>query len=267
MIKSLFNFIRLIFVQKQVIASMAKREVKTRYVGSLLGFVWTFLHPMMLIFIFWLVFSVGFRVKPTNNAPFVVWLTAGMAIWLAFSDIVNGSAGIVVENANLVTKTRFHSQILPFIRIVSCLVTHVAFLTILFALLVFQKMPFSICYLQFLYYLFGMATLALGIGWAISALNVFIRDVGQLVAILLQFGFWMTPIFWDMQMMPAKVQTFLKFNPMYYIVQGYRESFIYFVPFWEHPYQTAYFWAVAITMLAGGALIFKRLKPHFGDVL
>ena len=246
---------------------MAKRGVRTRYVGSFLGVVWTFVHPMMRIFIFWLVFSVGFKVKPTNDVPFVVWLTAGMAIWLAFSDIVIGSSGVVVENANLITKTLFHSQILPVIRIVSCLVTHTAFLTILLVLLVFQGMPFSLYYFQFVYYLFGMTVLALGIGWAVSALNVFIRDVGQLVGIFMQIGFWMTPIFWDIQMMPEKLQTAFRFNPMFYIVQGYRESFIYFVPFWEHPYETAYFWTVTAIMLVGGALIFKRLKPHFGDVL
>ncbi len=85
MIKSFIYFIRLIFLQKQLIFSMAKREVATRYVGSILGFIWTFIHPMVMIFVFWVVFSVGFRVQPMNDVPFVVWLTAGMAAWFLFS--------------------------------------------------------------------------------------------------------------------------------------------------------------------------------------
>lgn len=246
---------------------MAKREVKTQYVGSFIGFMWTFIHPLMMIFIYWMVFSVGFKVKPMNNAPFVVWLTAGISIWFIFSEIVNGSATAVCANANLIKKTLFHSQILPLIKIVSCLVTHSAFLIILAGLLVFQDMPFSLYFFQALYYLAGMLILALGLSWAVSALNVFIRDVGQIVGVFLQIGFWTTPIFWDIRIMPAKVQTILKLNPMYYIVQGYRDSFIYFVPFWRHPYQTVYFWVVAIALFLAGAMIFKRLKPHFGDVL
>ncbi len=267
MLKSLYYFLKLIFLQKHMILSMAKREVATQYVGSLLGFIWTFINPMVLIFVFWVVFSVGFKVKPTNNVPFVVWLTAGMAAWFVFAEIVNGSAGSVVSNAHLIKKTLFQSQILPVIKIASCLVTHSVFLLVLIGLIVFQKMPFSFYYLQFLYYLFGVCVLALGLGWVVSALNVFIRDVGQIVAVITQVGFWATPIFWDINIMPPKVQMIFKLNPMFYIVQGYRESFIYFYPFWRHPYQTLYFWVVAIIVLVVGALIFKKLKPQFADVL
>ena len=267
MIKSLFYFIRLIFLQSHLIITMARREVATQYVGSMLGFIWTFINPMVMIFIFWVVFSLGFRVQPKNDVPFVVWLTAGMASWFVFVDIVNGSSRMIVENAHLIKKTLFHSQILPVIKIISCLITHSIFLMVLLGLIIFTKMPFSLYYFQFLYYLFCMVVLALGISWIVSSLNVFLRDVGQIVAVLLQMGFWATPIFWDIQMMPAGIQAIIKWNPMFYIVQGYRESFIYFSPFWHHPIQTLYFWIVAATLLVVGALIFKKLKPHFADVL
>ena len=250
-----------------MIVSMAKREVATQYVGSLLGFIWTFINPLVLIFVFWVVFSVGFKVKPTNNVPFVVWLTAGMAAWFIFAEIVNGSAGALVSNAHLIKKTLFQSQILPVVKIASCLVTHSVFLLVLIGLIVFQKMPFSFYYLQFLYYLLGMCVFALGFGWTVSALNVLVRDVGQIVAVIIQVGFWATPILWDISIMPPKIQMIFKLNPMFYIVQGYRESFIYFSPFWRHPYQTLYFWVVAIIVLVMGALIFKKLKLQFADVL
>ena len=106
-----------------------------------------------------------------------------------------------------------------------------------------------------------------GLSWATSALNVFLRDVAQLVTVALQVGFWVTPIFWDIQMMPARVQWFLKLNPVYYIIQGYRDSFISSTPFWHHPLYTLYFWCITGVVLVGGAMIFKRLKPQFSDVL
>jgi lipopolysaccharide transport system permease protein/teichoic acid transport system permease protein len=267
MLKRFINFIRLIILQRQLIVTLARREVATQYVGSLLGFIWTFINPIVMISVFWVVFSVGFRVQPKNDVPFVIWLTAGMAVWFVFADIVNGSSGAIVSNAHLIKKTIFHSEILPVIKVVSCLITHTVFLVVLIGLIIIQKMPFSFYYLQFIYYLFCMAFLALGISWIVSALNVFIRDVGPIVAVVLQMSFWATPIFWDIQMMPPGLQVIFKGNPMFYIVQGYRESFIYFSPFWKHPYQTLYFWAVAIAMFIIGALIFKKLKPQFADVL
>jgi len=267
MVRSFIYFIRLILTQKDVIVSLARREVAAQYVGSFLGFIWTFINPLIMIFVFWVVFSVGFRVRPTNNVPFVVWLTAGMAAWFLFADIVTRSADAVVSNSHLIKKTVFPSQILPVVRVVASLVTHLVFLFVLVGLIIFQSMPLSLYYFQFLYYLLCLCVLGLGLGWAVSALNVFLRDVGQIVGVVVQIGFWATPIFWDIQIMPPAVQMVLKLNPMFYVVQGYRESFIYFLPFWYHPYQTLYFWTVTVVIFVGGALIFRRLKPQFADVL
>jgi lipopolysaccharide transport system permease protein/teichoic acid transport system permease protein len=246
---------------------MAKREVAKQYVGSLLGFIWTFIQPLVLILVLWVVFSLGFRVRPTQNVPFVVWLTAGMAPWFAFSEMITGSAQIVVANAHLVKKTVFQSQILPVIKIVAALITHTIFLTILILLILINKVPITIYYLQFLYYLSCLAFLALGIGWLVSCLNVFVRDVAQIVGVIVQIGFWATPIFWDINIMPERLQPYIKLNPMFYIVQGYRESFLYGIGFWHHPLQTLWFWFFSGAMFVFGALVFQKLKPQFADVL
>ena len=267
MIKRFFYFLLLIVQQKSLIVSLARREVRTQYVGSLVGFLWTFINPMVMIFVFWVVFDIGFGVQPVKGVPFVVWLTAGMAAWFAFADIVNGSAGVIVSNAHLIKKTLFRSEILPVVKLVSCLITHSIFLVVLAVLIVLLRPSFSFYFFQFFYYLLCMCVLALGLSWAVSSLNVFIRDIGQIVGVVMRMGFWATPIFWDLGIMPPKLQTIFKLNPMFYIVQGYRESFLYFIPFWQHPYQTVYFWVVALSIFALGGLIFKKLKPDFADVL
>jgi lipopolysaccharide transport system permease protein/teichoic acid transport system permease protein len=246
---------------------MVRREVKTQYIGSFLGVLWTFIHPLALICVFWVVFSVGFKVQPVNDVPFVVWLTAGMAIWFVFAESVSGSVGAITGNANLIQKTVFPSQILPLIKIISSLVTHSVFLLVLLGFILFQHMPFSIWFVQAFYYLFCMVVLALGLGWGLSALNVFIRDTGQVVAVLLQIGFWATPIFWDINIMPPEWQKWIKLNPVFYLVQGYRDTFIYFTPFWHYPWMTLYFWSVTLLIFVTGALLFQKLKPHFADVL
>ncbi len=267
MIHNFFALFRLLWDRRRLIGSMASREVRAQYVGSSLGLLWTVIHPVVMITVFWFVFSIGFKAKPLNDVPFVVWLTAGLAPWYFFSEIVSGSTGLVVANAHLVKRTIFYPQILPIVKILAALVTHVVFLLVLLCLIFFQHQPFLFSFFQIFDYLGCLVALALGLSWATSALNVFLRDISQLVTVALQVGFWVTPIFWDIQMMPARVQWFLKLNPVYYIIQGYRDSFISSTPFWHHPLYTLYFWCITGVVLVGGAMIFKRLKPQFSDVL
>jgi ABC-type polysaccharide/polyol phosphate export permease len=261
------NFLLTLVKRRFLIAEMARRDIATQHVGSMLGFFWTFINPMIMIFIFWLVFSVGFRIKPRHNVPFVVWLTAGLAIWNTFSEIINKSTNSIITNAPLVKKMIFPLSILPVVKLVSSFITHLIFILVLLVMILLYRMPVSIYWLQAIYYFAAMSILALGLGWITSSVNIFARDTGQIVILLLLFGFYLTPIFWDMSIMPQSVQFFLKLNPMFYIVQGYRDSFIDFVPFWHHWQMTLYFWGVAFFTFALGAIIFLRLRPHFADVL
>ena len=260
-------FIFMVYEKRTLIIELAKRDIMTQYVSSFLGFFWVFINPLVMISILWFVFSVGLRVKPQGDIPFVVYLTAGMSIWNTFSEVTSLSTDVIVGNPHLVKRVVFNLSILPIVKLVGSFVTHSVFLFLLMILILLHGMPFSVYWFQALYYFVAMSVLALGLSWAFSAINVFARDTSQIVKIILQFGFWGTPIFWDIGIMPQKVQFIMKLNPFYYIVQGYRESFIYFVPFWKHPLTTLYFWTVAILLFATGALIFKRLRPHFADTI
>lgn len=262
-----WQFVKLIYCNRQLITAMAKREIESQYVGSFLGFMWTIIQPAVMITVFWFVFSVGFRSQPVNDVPFVVWLTAGMAPWFAFSAIVSSSTAAIVQYSHLIKKTVFPSQILPVIKILSSMVGHVAFMLILVLLLLANKLFPGVFWLQVFYYFACLCFLSLGIGMIVSSLNVFVRDVAQIVGVLLQVGFWVTPIFWDIQMMPQKIQTVLKFNPVYYIIQGYRETFVEFIPFWKHELYGLYFWTITIVLLLIGSFVFKKLRPQFADVL
>lgn len=260
-------FILALYRQRFLIVEMTKRDISIRYVGSFLGFFWTFINPLVTILIFWFVFSVGFKMAPAGDVPFVIFFTAGMAIWNTFTEAINLSTSAIVDNSHLVKKVVFQLSILPVVKLAGSLVTHSIFLLMIVLLILLHGMHFSLYWFQALYYFGAMSALVLGLSWAFSSINVFARDTSQIVNIILQFGFWGTPIFWDIGIMPEKVQFVIKFNPMYYIVQGYRESFLYFVPFWSHPWMTLYFWVVTIITFVTGAVVFRRLRSHFADVL
>lgn len=270
-IKELFtgfvNFLLTLYRRRFLILEMAKRDIAEQHVGSMLGFFWTFINPLITIFIFWFIFSVKFKSAPKGNVPFVVWLTAAMAIWNTFAEIINGSTNVIIQNTHLVQKVVFPLSILPVVKLVGSFITHFVFLFVLICLIILYGMPLNIYWAQALYYFVAMGVLALGISWITSSVNIFARDTGQIVNVVLQFAFWFTPIFWDTDTLAPKIQFLFKLNPMFYIVQGYRESFLYFVPFWHHPVMTFYFWGIAGFMFILGGLIFLRLRPHFADVL
>ena len=252
---------------RQLLWQMTRRDFRQRYLGSYLGILWAFIQPTVTVIILWFVFQVGFKAMPVENFPFILWLVCGMFPWFFLSESVLSATGSVVESSYLVKQIVFRVELLPIVKIMSALVVHIFFIAALILMFAYYGHPVSIYNLQILYYFFAMICLALGISWLTSSLTVFLRDVGQFMAMLLQFGFWATPIFWSLQMVPEEFQFALKLNPAYYLVEGYRQSFIYHEWFWQHHVLTAYFWLTTLAIMFVGAICFKRLRPHFADVL
>jgi len=118
-----------------------------------------------------------------------------------------------------------------------------------------------------IYYSFAISILLLGLSWITSSVVVFFKDMEQLVAIIIQFGFWLTPIFWSMKIVPDKYHNLIELNPIVYIIEGYRNSMIYHKWFWEEPTATIYFWSITMIIFLIGGLTFNKLKPHFADVI
>ncbi len=176
--KSFVLFVLALYERRSLIVEMAKRDISTRYVGSFLGFFWAFINPLLMISILWFVFSIGLRIRPSGGVPFVIFLTAGMAIWNTFTEAINLSTGVIVTNQHLVKKVVFQLSILPVVKLVGTLVTHSIFLLLLMILILLHGMPFSIYWFQALYYFGAMSVLVLGLSWIFSSINVFARDTG-----------------------------------------------------------------------------------------
>lgn len=264
---NLFGLIRDIIANRKFLWQMTKRDFRQRYLGSYLGILWAFIQPAVTVLIFWFVFQIGFKSMPVDNFPFILWLICGMFPWFFLSESIQSATNSVVESAFLVKKIVFRVELLPIVKIVSALVVHIFFIAVLLIMFALYGYLPTIHNLQLIYYLFAMICLSLGISWLTSSLTVFLRDVGQFVAMMLQFGFWGTPIFWSLKIVPEQFQFFLKLNPAYYLVEGYRQSFIYHEWFWQHAHLTAYFWCVTAAVMFIGAWCFKKLRPHFADVL
>lgn len=263
----MYKFLKDIFLNRQLLLSLVQNDFKQKYLGSYLGIMWAFLQPTFTILIFWFVFQVGFKSQPIDNFPFILWLISGMIPWFFFSDALSNATNSIIENSYLVKKVVFRVSILPIVKISSALCIHLFFIFFMIGMFLLYGYSFELYWLQIFYYMFATIVLVLGLSWITSSLVVFLRDIGQLVSMCIQFGFWLTPIFWSLKMVPEKYVWIIELNPIVYIINGYRDSLIYHKWFWEDISMTIYFWSITIIVFIIGSLIFKKLRPHFADVL
>jgi len=243
------------------------QEIRTRYASTFAGIVWSVVQPLMRILMYWLVFSYGLKIQPASNIPFILFFLCGLIPWTLMSEALAASTDSIVGNAHLVKKTIFPTEILPVVHLFASLVTHMIMLIILLAIMLGSGLSFSIYNFQFIYYLFSLSVFVLGLSWVLSALNVFYRDVSQIFAVIINMWFWLTPIVWPLSMMEDKYQLFFMLNPIYYIVNGYRDSFINHKMFWDQLPLSVYYWSITFCLFVLGGLIFRRLKTEFADVL
>ena len=261
------EFLLNIHRHRRLLWSMTKRDFKSVYLGSYLGIVWSFIHPLVTTFVLWFVFQVGFKSGPVADAPFALWLICGLYPWFFFSEALMNATNSVREYQFLVKKVVFRVSFLPLIKIISSLLIHLFFIFVILCFMAaYGRMP-EIHFIQICYYLFCQVIFLTGLGWLTSSINVFLKDTAQFITVIISIGFWATPILWSLDMLPGNYGVFIKLNPVFYIINGYRESFLHHVWFWHHWQWTIYYWAVTGILFVIGALIFNRLRVHFADVL
>ena len=267
----MIKLIKELYEKRQIVTDLAKSDFRKRFAGSYFGVAWMFIQPVVTVFIYFCIFQLGFKsVPPIPGTPYVLWLVPGIVPWFYFSEALNSGTNCLQEYHYLVKKVVFNVELLPVIKLLSCLIIHGIFVLIMIAMFfAYGRLP-MLTWAQILYYSFALSCLSLALTYLTSAINVFFKDMAQIVNIVLQFGMWITPIMWDPSMFPnrpAWLEMVLKINPVYYITTGYRDSMLAGNWFWERPGLTIYFWVVTILLLELGLRLFRKLRPHFSDVL
>lgn len=242
-------------------------DFKGKYAGSALGITWAFLQPIITIVLYWFVFQLGFKSQPVENFPFILWLLPGLVPWFFLSDAICNATSSLVEYSYLVKKVLFHINILPITKIVSMLMVQGVLIIFTIILYTLWGYPLGSSLFYLIVYIIYMTILAAGVSYLTATLYVFFKDTMQIVSIILQVFFWLTPIVWEFNMMSEGVRKILMLNPVYYIVQGYRDVFVYRNLTIDSIGMTVYYWTAAILILGFGVSLFNRCKDHFADVL
>ena len=258
-----------VYRNRRLIFSLAKNDFKTKYAGSYFGTIWAFIQPIVTVCVYWFVFGLALRGGADRGVPFVLWLVAGLVPWFFFQDGLMGGTNSLLEYNYLVKKVVFNIRVLPVVKVISAVFVHCFFIVILLVLYTIMGYPPSLYALQMLYYSFCMFMLILAAVYLTSSVVVLFRDLSQIIAITLQVGVWVTPIMWNFSDLGLTgwITTVLKLNPVFYIVQGYRDSLIDHTGIWQHPALTLYFWVFTAVLFFLGTRMFKKLQVHFADVM
>ena len=262
-----------LFQNRRLIWRLSKNDFKKRYAGSIFGGVWAMVQPVITVIMYWFVFDRIFhqtQVSQTTGEPipYVLFLMGGMVPWFFFSDALTSGTSSLLEYNYLVKKVVFKISVLPIIKIIAALFTHVFFTFVVMIIAWIYGYTPSIYWLQLPYYSFACFIMVLGLCYATCAITVYFRDLQQIISIFLQVGMWATPILWNIMMLEhSKFIILIKMNPMTYIVNGFRGALYEQQWFFEHFYSSTYFWIVTVLMFCIGSVIFKKLKVGFADVL
>jgi homopolymeric O-antigen transport system permease protein len=258
---------RKLAANRSLLKNLILRDLKHRYVGSLGGFLWSVIHPVVLLVSYTFIFGVVFRPEMgpdygTNS--FAIFVLCGLLPWILFSDTIVRNCSVISDNAPLITKTIIPAEILPISITISNLIHHLIGLAILLGVMAaFYSVQFSALWI--LLYMFMLLLLAQGLGWIVAGLHVFLRDTIQALQIVMLLWFYFTPILYTVERVPESFRFFERLNPMALIVTGYRSSLLHLAQ--PGAPQIAVVLGASIGVFSVGALFFRQAKPAFPDVL
>lgn len=252
---------------KDLVRHLVVRDFKSRYMSSSLGNLWSVINPLVMILIYTIIFSkiMGARLQDmAGGFTFSIYLCAGILPWMSFAETISRSTNIFLENSNLVNKVAFPKMILlVYVNILGIINFLISFAIFLAFLIIIGHYPSGHFLLLPLVY-GAQLLLTFGLGMAFSCLNVYFRDIAQLVGITLQILFWGTPIVYTVNILDSpRAVTILKINPMFHLIDAYHNIILYKVfPSWISFGAFAVF---SLLVTVGGYLIFRKAVPDVAD--
>lgn len=249
------------------IASSISNDFRSRLARSKLGTLWIVLQPLAQALIFAIVLSNVLAAKlpgVDNRFAFAVYLLSGLLCWSAFAEIVQRCLTVFIDNGSLLKKMQFPRISLPLVAVGSALVTNVALLAVILVLVPILGVSLTPALAWLPVLLLINIALATGVGLLLGTLNVFARDIGQIMAVVMQFWFWMTPIAYPSQVVPERFQVLLRLNPVAALATGYHDIFLY----GRAPQSSLLYPALfALVALALSLFVFRRASAEMVDAL
>lgn len=266
---SLFPPLTLFSRHRDLILQLTKREVLERYRGSLLGLFWSFMHPLLMLIVYFFVFGVVFNrkwgVEQESDLQFAIILFSGLIVRELFAECLVRGPRLITSNKHFVTKVVFPLEILPIVSVCVALFHTVVGLIILTVAILVTKLALPTTAFLLPVVLFPIIVLALGVSWFLASLGVFLRDISQVVGILATALLFLSPIFYPVSAVPEHLQVYLYLNPLTLIIEELRNIMVFgTLPNWQF---LIVYLLLAYAFMMFGVWWFSRTRNAFADVL
>lgn len=241
-----------------LVKELVSRDLKVKYRRSFLGYLWSLLNPLLMMAVMTVVFSYMFRYDIPN---FPLYLICGQTLWTFFSESTSMAMNSIIGNGSLIKKVYIPKYIFPISRVASSFVTMSFSLTAILLVMIITRTPFRLPILLIPVPLFFLFVFSTGVGMILSAMSVYFRDIIHLYGVLTLAWMYVTPIFYPITALPAKLAVIIKLNPMYHYINFFRELVLY----GNVPGPNAWFAMIASAIVAftAGLLIFRKLQKNF----
>lgn len=262
------EFIKTLWKNKKIVWQLGKNDFRNKFANTSLGSIWGFLQPFVFMMMYVIVFQFIFKQTGPGGVPYVVWFIPGMAMWMTINDGIMGASNAIRSYSYLVKKVVFPIDVIPVITLISN--AFVALFLMLVAAIICIAYKFVPNILQIIYIIISTYVFLIAITRFTSAVATLVPDFSNLLGIIIQLGFWATPVVWNLTMI-AEHQTITKLVqclPFTYLVTAFRDSFMggNIITAGNGIY-TIIFWITTILLFVWGNYIFKKSKKDFADVL
>ncbi|AQP53108.1 Teichoic acid translocation permease TagG [Vagococcus penaei] len=253
---------------------ISKYEEKATYQSHYLGLIWQFLNPAIQIGIYYLVFGIGLsNGREEDGVPYIVWMLIGIIAWFFINSSILGGSNSIYKQVGMVSKMKFPVSILPTVNMASNFVSYRAMMVVLLATMFGFGVYPTIYWLQYLYYFFCMIAFLFAFGILNSTITVLVRDYHIMLQSVLRLLFYISGPIWNFStnsMFKGRHAWFihiLELNPIYYIINGFRDSFLSRAWFWEKGTQTIFFWLIVMVLMIIGSHIHMKFRARFVDFI
>lgn len=254
---------------RELVLQLTKREILSRYQGSILGLAWSFFYPVLMLVVYTFVFSVAFNARwgseNETKIDFAIILFVGLIIHGLFAECLNRASGLILSNVAYVKKIVFPLEILPWVAIGAALFHAVVSLIVLLAaqLILNHTMPWTVVFLPIVLVPLILGTI--GLTWLFSAIGVYLRDVGQTISIAMTILLFLSPVFYPVAALPEHYRVLLQLNPLTFIIEQARQVLIWGqLPDWTG---LATYSVVSLIVTWVGFWWFQRARTGFADVV
>lgn len=247
--------------------SIARYELLAEMRDSKLGLFWNFANPAIQIMTYWFAFGYVFQRKAVGGIPYLVWMLGGMVVWLFISPCITDGSNAIYSKVDVITKMKFPVSILPLSVVLKKLFNHFCLMVLVVIIYAAHGYYPTVHWFGLIYYLLCGIIFSVSLSLTTSVLNMLARDTRRLILSCMRLLLYLTPVLWEISRLPSWFQKIVSCNPIYYIVQGYRDCFFYHEGIMAYTWSMKWFWGITIALFFCGSYIMYKFKTKFIDMV